>query len=112
MGRRNKKKDQCPRSFDPVPCCIACRVNILFNGDPEIIFEEREEWKQLGLHHDPTAYAVVRSEDVEGMYFGKAPWLWTALYRASKYCSFLFFSFFSLSLVWFSLSLLLTSREI
>lgn len=89
-GEKKKRNPRSPRPPGQAACCIACGIGLTFSGEMGIISEEREEWKSLGEGDS----AIVKSEDVEGMYFHKEPWLWTSFVRASQF-SFFFFTQYS-----------------
>lgn len=78
---RQKKKNRYHTLRPPgeAACCIACGVGTSFSAERGPIFEEREEWKSL-----QGKLAIVRSEEIESMYFQKEPWLWTSFVRASQ----------------------------
>lgn len=79
MARGKKNRYQIMRPSGEALCCIACGCGTNFSAELPLIYEEREEWKPLKWES-----VVVKSEDIEGMYFQKEPWLWTSFARASE----------------------------
>lgn len=79
MAKEKRNRYQVKRPYGESPCCIACGVGTFASAELRIIFEEREEWKQL-----EGKLAIVSSKEIEGMYFHKEPWLWTSFARASQ----------------------------
>ena len=84
MARGKKKNSRSPRPPGEAAACIACGFNTTFSGELGLISKEREEWKSL----EEGDSAIVKSKDVEGMYFHKEPWLWTSFVRASQFSFF------------------------
>lgn len=62
---------------------MACGRQVLWTIYPELIFEEREEWKPLGAG-DKFKSAIVKAEDIEGMYFYQEHWVWAAFSRTCE----------------------------
>jgi hypothetical protein len=64
-------------------CCVVCGVDIDSAPETEMVFEEREEWKQFSKQFKNTTM-FLRAEEIERMYFQKDPAIWAVFYRASK----------------------------
>lgn len=72
------------RLGEPAHCCIACGREFTVLVSPTKALDEREDWKNLKKNHQPARSYMVKTEDIESMYFHKRPWIWACFYRASK----------------------------
>lgn len=64
MAKEKRNRYQVKRPYGESPCCIACGVGTFASAELGIIFEEREEWKQL-----EGKLAIVSSKEDRGHVF-------------------------------------------
>jgi hypothetical protein len=71
---------------DPSECCVVCGAKLPHEMSANVMFNEREEWKQLKAlapkNQRRLISVMVKTKDIESMYFHRHPWMLSHFYRA------------------------------